>query len=123
MRAHLGQHAVARLGHALTHLGLVLLAVPILWRALHLLRPHLRCHFFAPRQLENRHDVARCGTQTRIVSVPLAQPPNNLLLRPVLEFVAPPRKLGGFDPLVLMRLKICAENNLNLRSNLGSVIV
>lgn len=82
-----------------------------LWR---LLSPALR--------LQDRNDVTRRRARARMLEVPSAQSPYNLLMRPVLKLVAPPRQLTGADFLGLARLEIGAENDQDFIANSGSVI-
>ena len=74
------------------------------------------------RFLADCHDVARCRSQARVFPVPMAKRPDDLLLRPVLQLVAPPRELPRFDFIAFVRLEVCAKNDLHLRSNRRAVI-
>lgn len=71
----------------------------------------------APLALAYRHNVARCRADAGEVTVPSSQRPHDLLSRPVLQFVAPPRQLRGLYILGLVRLKIRAQDDLHFRSN------
>jgi hypothetical protein len=57
---------------------------------------------------QDAENVAGGWPQSWVVAVPLSQRVNNLLPRPILQIITPPRKLRGFDVLCLMRLEICA---------------